>query len=96
MRLESDYPELFNFFGAYFPDSCPERSNDDKVVADFALHEAPELRREVIVQGRALLGQGELPSDEISTEANRRFESEDDMRRWLGRILMILEAVDSR
>ena len=88
MSFEQKFPELFQFFGAYFPDADFEGISDEEVVARYV---SDCLKSEVSTKGLAE-AKSELNSllscvdeywDEVSREANRYFESPYQALEWL-------------
>lgn len=93
MRLREKYPKFANFLGAWFPDADLEGLDDKDVIANFL--QTPNLDEHNVVRAelKKLLNESELlPYDDISQEANRYFESEDECRAWL---LMLNNEFDS-
>lgn len=92
MSFADKYPELYQFFGGYFPEADLDGLTDEQVVAQFVAENPKELVSSVQVElTQLLLDQGVW--DEVATEANRYFETQDDLLHWLQEVLDDLQTV---
>lgn len=82
MDLQEAYPILFDFFAGYFPDADLDGLTDTEVVAQYISHNSADIVKQTL---DALTS---LPNDtdvlkSIASEANRHFESTEDIKDWL-------------
>lgn len=88
---ETKYPVLWNFLGCWFPDADLENLTDEEVVTDFLNVRDKEMEMQVLKEMKSLLIEDNFPCDEISDQANRYFESEEECRSWLEEIHYFLK-----
>ena len=95
-KFRQQYPDLYNFLGAYFPDSDFEGFTSDEEVARNFVETSPEPAvKKVIEQGTKLLSQRELPWEIIGRVAYRLLKDEDEAYQWLEKIIRTLESNES-
>lgn len=87
------FPELHAFLATYFTDADPD--TDEQVTRAFVQATSPEKLYQVVSQAKLLHGDAEFPVEELGTEANRWFGDSEEARIWLGKILGILQEVQS-
>ena len=97
MNFESKFPQLVQFFGAYFPDADFDNLTDEEVVANYIADcNKSEASKKIL----KLIKEKELPDlmtqvDEhwefIRDEANRYFENSQEALVWLNMIKKELE-----
>lgn len=80
--LKDTHPILFDFFAGYFPDADLDGLTDVEVVQQFISYNSDE----IVLQTKNELNN--LPKDDfllnnIAKEANRFFESTEEINEWL-------------
>ncbi|AKK73615.1 hypothetical protein OK18_14310 [Chryseobacterium gallinarum] len=97
MNFESEFPQLTQFFGAYFPDADFENLTDKEVVsnyiADCNKSEASKKILKIVKEKElpALINNVEVHWEYVRDEANRYFENSQDALKWLNMIKKELE-----
>ena len=82
MSLQEQYPTLWNFFGACFPDADFDNLTDEAVVAQYKANaRASGVARAVAELDRLLTDAAHWET--AAGEANRYFETPAEMRQWL-------------
>jgi len=83
MSFKNEFPELFQFFGDYFPDADFEDLTDEEIVSDYlSKHEQRNNYQKII----ELIKDIDNYWEEVGDEANRYFENPQDALTWLNRI----------
>lgn len=82
-------PQLLAFLSASFMDTDME--SDAATARAFLESASSEKCEQIVSQARQILGADPFPIDELGSEANRWFGSEDEGREWLSGIVSILE-----
>ncbi|UZT98209.1 hypothetical protein ODZ84_01150 [Chryseobacterium fluminis] len=97
MNFENEFPQLTQFFGAYFPDADFENLTDEEVVsnyiADCNKSEASERVLRIVKEKElpALINSIEAYWEYIRDEANIYFENSQEAFKWLNMIKRELE-----
>lgn len=99
MDFDKRYPKLtrfevlFNFLGAGFEEVGPEfGATDEDAAKRYSLECEPAIRVRLLKDGKTFLEGSDFSWDEVGNAANRYFTTEEDTRRWLSRMLGIVEA----
>jgi protein PhnA len=83
----SRFPALVSFFSSHLPDGDP--SGDPAAAEAFAASSA-DRARQAASQARELL-EGDLPLEDLGSEANRWFGDQEEARAWLKSVAEALE-----
>ena len=83
---------LCGYLAAQFADADLLGQTDEQAAADYVSRETRAAYQEVLDQGRAVLTAPSLDWRRIGDYANRYFKNEDEARRWLTRMMDVLEA----
>jgi hypothetical protein len=92
MNFESEFPQLTQFLGSYFPDADFEGLTDEEVVANYISDcNKSEISKSILMIVRekelpALINNIEDHWEYIRDEANRYFESPQEALLWLNMI----------
>ncbi|MBW7675547.1 hypothetical protein [Chryseobacterium chendengshani] len=90
MNFIKDFPNLFQFFGGYFPDSDLDNLTDEDIVSKYVLqhflNNDYKKIEELIVDIERLINGIDSYWVEVGDEANRYFENSQDALRWLNMI----------
>jgi hypothetical protein len=82
MSFREQYPTLWNFFSAYFPDTDFDNLTDEAVVAQYkADGGASEVAQAVAELDRLMADTAHWQT--AANDANRYFETPAEMRKWL-------------
>lgn len=97
MRFKTTYPELFQFFGGYFPDADFEDITDEEVVLRYVSDcSASEISKQelegTIREIEDLRINIEEYWQEVGEEANRYFKTSNDALEWLDMISRELQS----
>ena len=76
-----DYPEFLKLLNTSLMDA--DQDQDVKTARQHAERISTEARDRLVSQIQALLASGTMPLEEIGTESNRWFGSDDEARSWL-------------
>lgn len=101
MTWEERFPKLFWFrdllhFVRGFDDPEEGGPSDEEMAADYIAGSSAEHRRAILEEGHAVLAVPEFPWEEVSGLSNRGFSYEGETRRWLARMLGVVEATAPR
>jgi protein PhnA len=84
-----NFAEVQRFFSTVLFDSDPE--SDSQTALKFIQETSHETRAPLVLQLRKFAGSSPLPLDQIGTEANRWFGSEEEAQSWLTQLIEILD-----
>lgn len=89
VRLQETHPILFNFFAGYFPEADLDGLSDEQVVLQYikmnTIEVIEETKREL-----NLIANDEEVLQAIAADANRYFESTDEIQQWIEMIKAVL------
>jgi len=89
--LQTRFPALAGFLGAYFPDAALEgRRTDEEIVAFFVSVTLAEDLQATRAQLDEVLALPVLPTASLARLANRRLDSESAAREWLAKLRILL------
>ena len=92
MNLQLQYPSLWSFLAAWFPDADLEEMSDAEAAREFCkVTRAAEVRK-VIEEGERALADMSSIWIEIGDEANRAFVDAANAERWLRSVLQEIRA----
>jgi len=83
---------LYGYLAGQFADADLLGLTDKQAAVDGVTAAKRAAYTKVLAQGRAVLASRPLDWRRISDYANRRFKDEEDARRWLTRMMDLLEA----
>lgn len=77
MSFIKDYPNLFQFFGGYFPDADFENLPDEEIVSKYVLEQSNNFQKinQLVADIESLVNNIENYWEEVGDEANRYFEN---------------------
>jgi hypothetical protein len=84
--------ELYGYLAGQFADADLLGQTDEQAAVDGVSPDTKAAYKNVLGQGRALLASPSLKWQHIGDYANRIFKSEDETRRWLTRMMDLLDA----
>lgn len=82
---------LYGYLAGPFADADLLGLTDEQAAVDGLSHQTKAAYRHVLDQGQALLASPALDWRCIADYANRNFKNEDEARRWLKRMMDLLE-----
>lgn len=82
---------LYGYLAGQFADADLLGLSDEQAAVDGLAPETKAAYRQVLEQGRALLASQPFDWQRVGDYANRIFKNEDDARRWLTRMMNLLE-----
>lgn len=82
MDLQETHPLLFDFFAGYFPDADLDGLTDKEIVAQFIEQNTPKIVSET-QNALITLNNAPIVLQNIADEANRYFESSEEIMKWL-------------
>ncbi len=91
MSIEEKYPHLYNFIGAWFPDSDFENSSDKEIVGQFVKVSGKEKTGIVFEECKNLLKNDKNLLSELEKLSNRYFDNIKEAETWLVSIKKYLE-----
>ncbi|CDG19387.1 hypothetical protein [Xenorhabdus doucetiae] len=83
MIFREKYNNLYNFFGAWFPDADFEELTDEEIVISFKKVTSNAVINETLDEISLLVKDGSFPLDEIIDSTNIYFEDKADCINWL-------------
>ncbi|MDQ1804132.1 hypothetical protein RAH57_09040 [Chryseobacterium sp. CKR4-1] len=87
MDFKKKFPNLYQFFGAYFPDADFEDLTDEQIVSNYVLKHKELNNHQKIdslkIDIDGLIGDILSYWQEVGDEANRYFENSNDALEWL-------------
>lgn len=90
MNFTKDYPNLFQFFGGYFPDADFENLSDNEIVSQYVCEHKKQNNyhkiTKLIDDIDRLINNIDIYWEEVGEEANRYFEDSKDAVKWLNMI----------
>lgn len=88
----SNTDALYGYLAGHFADADLAGQTDEQAAVDGLTPETRAAYEDVLRQGRVALAAASLDWTKLADYANRRFGSEDEARRWLSRMMAVLEA----
>lgn len=82
---------LYGYLAGQFADADLAGQTDEQAAVDGLSNETRAAYQEVLKQGRAVLASPTLDWRTIADYANRRFADESEARRWLARMMDLLD-----
>ena len=82
---------LYGYLAGQFADADLAGQTDEQAAIAGLSRETQAAYREVLDQGRAVLASASLDWHRIGDYANRVFHNEDEARRWLTRVMDLLD-----
>ncbi|MEQ1965342.1 contact-dependent growth inhibition system immunity protein [Xenorhabdus khoisanae] len=92
MSFQEKYKNLYNFFGAWFPDADFEDLTDEEIVDSFKKVTSNEVIKEALGEISLLVKDESFPLEEITDSTNIHFEDKTDCINWLVNIQTYLKA----
>ncbi|BET97920.1 contact-dependent growth inhibition system immunity protein [Xenorhabdus taiwanensis] len=93
MSFREKYKNLYNFFGAWFPDADFEDLTDEEIVISFKKVTSNEVINAALDEISSLLVEdASFPLDEIIDSTNIHFEDKADCINWLINIQSYLDS----
>lgn len=87
----SNTDALYGYLAGQFADADLAGQTDEQAAADGLTSETRAAYEEVLKQGRIILASPSFDWSTIADYANRRFDNESQTRRWLTRMMDVLE-----
>ncbi len=87
MNLQEKHPLLFDFFAGYFPEADLDGLTDEQVVDQFILNNNNEIIEKTKKQLSSIDFNDDFLLKNIINEANRYFETTEEILDWLKMIL---------
>ncbi|MCX8524709.1 hypothetical protein OF897_12375 [Chryseobacterium formosus] len=87
MNFTKDFPNLFQFFGGYFPDADFEQLTDEDIVSEYVLEHLSNNNYQkiqgLLVDINELMDNIDNYWEEVGDEVNRYFKNSDEALKWL-------------
>lgn len=83
MTLKERFPNLYQFFGGYFPDSDFDNLTEEEVVREYVSDCSKEELSITLKEMDELIGEVNEFWKAVGSQANRYFENVDDALHWL-------------
>jgi hypothetical protein len=83
---------LYGYLAGQFADADLAGQSDEQAAVDGLTSETRAAYEDVLKQGRAILASSSTDWRKVGDFANRRFDNEREARRWLSRMMDVLEA----
>ena len=92
MNFKNEFPELFQFFGGYFPDADFDNLTDENVVRNYVIDcNKSEVSKKTLEKAKEelsiLIVKIDSYWEDVESETNRYFEGPQDALDWLNMVL---------